>query len=35
MDEVIRNTTSRLTAEDLAALMSYLRSLPLLPEEPR
>ena len=35
MDEVIRNTTSRLTAEDLAALMAYLRSLPLLPEEPR
>ncbi|MDO8595860.1 MAG: cytochrome c [Sulfuricaulis sp.] len=35
MDEVIRNTTSRLTAEDLAALMAYLRSLPPLPEEPR
>ena len=35
MDEVIRNTTSRLTAEDLAALMAYLRSLPPLAEEPR
>jgi mono/diheme cytochrome c family protein len=35
MDEVIRNTTSRLTAEDLAALIAYLRSLPPLPEEPR
>ena len=35
MDEVIRNTTSQLTAEDLAALMAYLRSLPPLPEEPR
>ena len=35
MDEVIRNTTSRLTAADLAALMAYLRSLPPLPEEPR
>jgi mono/diheme cytochrome c family protein len=35
MDEVIRNTTSQLTSEDLAALMAYLRSLPPLPEEPR
>lgn len=35
MDEVIRNTTSQLTAEDLVALMAYLRSLPPLPEEPR
>jgi mono/diheme cytochrome c family protein len=35
MGEVIRNTTSRLTAEDLAAVMAYLRSLPPLPEEPR
>ena len=35
MGEVIRNTTSRLTAEDLAALMAYLRSLPPLAEEPR
>jgi mono/diheme cytochrome c family protein len=35
MDEVIRNTTSRLTPGDLAAVMAYLRSLPALPEEPR
>jgi len=35
MDEVIRNTTSRLAAADLAALIAYLRSLPPLPEEPR
>lgn len=35
MSEVVRNTTSQLTAEDLAALMAYLRSLPPLPEEPR
>ncbi len=35
MDEVIRNTTSRLTAADLAAVISYLRSLPPLPDEPR
>lgn len=35
MGEVIHNTTSRLTAEDLAAVMAYLRSLPPLPEEPR
>ena len=35
MGEVIHNTTSRLTAEDLAALIAYLRSLPPLPEEPR
>jgi len=32
MDEVIRNTTSQLTPEDLAALMAYLRSLPSLPD---
>jgi len=32
MDEVIRNTTSQLTPEDLAALMAYLRSLPPLPD---
>lgn len=32
MDEVIRNTTSQLTPEDLAALVAYLRSLPPLPE---
>src|SRR5258706_7698452 len=35
MDEVIRNTTSRLTAADLAAVMAYLRSLAPLPDEPR
>ena len=35
MAEVILNTTSRLTAPDLAALMAYLRSLPPLPDEPR
>ncbi len=35
MGEVIRNTTSQLTAEDLAALIAYLRSLPPLPEDPR
>ncbi len=35
MDEVIRNTTSRLTAADLTAVITYLRSLPPLPDEPR
>lgn len=35
MGEVVRNTTSQLTAEDLAAIMAYLRSLPPLAEEPR
>lgn len=35
MGEVIRNTTSRLTADDLAALIAYLRSLPPLADEPR
>lgn len=35
MDEVIRNTTSQLTPEDLAAMMAYLRALPPLPEQPR
>lgn len=30
MDEVIRNTTSQLTPQDLAALIAYLRSLPPL-----
>jgi mono/diheme cytochrome c family protein len=33
MAEVIRNTTSQLTPEDLNALIAYLRSLPALPEE--
>ena len=35
MAEVVRNTTSQLTAADLAALIAYLRSLPPLPEAPR
>jgi mono/diheme cytochrome c family protein len=35
MGEVIQNTTSQLTPEDLAALIAFLRSLPPLPEEPR
>ena len=35
MDEVIQNTTSKLTPGDLAALMAYLRALPPLPDEPR
>ena len=35
MGEVIRNTTSRLTPEDLAAVIAYLRSLPPLPDGPR
>jgi len=33
MGEVITNTTSQLTPQDLAALLAYLRSLPPLPEE--
>lgn len=32
MSEVITNTTSQLRAEDLAAIIAYLRSLPPLPE---
>ena len=35
MGEVIRNTTSRLTTDDTAALIAYLRALPSLPDEPR
>lgn len=35
MLEVVRNTTSQLTPEDLAAMIAYLRSLPPLPAEPR
>ena len=35
MGEVIRNTTSQLTAEDLSAVIAYLRALPALPDEPR
>jgi mono/diheme cytochrome c family protein len=33
MGEVIANTTSKLTPDDLAALVAYLRTLPPLPEE--
>ena len=32
MGEVIRNTTSQLTPQDLAAVIAYLRSLPPLPD---
>ena len=35
MGEVIRNTTSQLTPQDLAALIAYLRTLPALPEAPK
>lgn len=35
MAEVIENTTSKLTPDDLAAVIAYLRSLPPLPEEPK
>ena len=35
MDEVVRNTTSQLTPEDLSAIIVYLRALPPLPDEPR
>ncbi|MGH8611273.1 MAG: c-type cytochrome [Gammaproteobacteria bacterium] len=35
MEEVVQNTTSQLTPEDLAALIAYLRSLPPLPDEPK
>lgn len=35
MAEVVRNTTSRLTRDDLAAMIAYLRALPPLPEEPK
>lgn len=33
MAEVVRNTTSQLTPEDLQALIAYLRTLPPAPEE--
>jgi mono/diheme cytochrome c family protein len=33
MSEVVRNTTSQLTEQDLAAMIAYLRSLPALPDE--
>jgi mono/diheme cytochrome c family protein len=35
MGEVVRNTTSQLTPQDLDALVAYLRSLPALPDEPK
>jgi mono/diheme cytochrome c family protein len=35
MAEVVRNTTSQLSAEDLAALIAYLRVLPAVPDEPK
>jgi mono/diheme cytochrome c family protein len=35
MGEVVRNTTSQLTREDLDKLIAYLRSLPPLPDEPK
>jgi len=35
MAEVVHNTTSQLTPQDLDALVAYLRSLPPLPEESR
>jgi mono/diheme cytochrome c family protein len=35
MGEVIRNTTSQLTPQDLAAVIAYLRTVPPLPEAPR
>lgn len=35
MAEVVRNTTSQLTPQDLDALIAYLRSLPPLPDEPK
>lgn len=35
MAEVVRNTTGKLTPEDLDAVVAYLRSLPPLPDEPK
>ncbi len=35
MDEVIRNSTSKLSPGDLAAVIAYLRSLPAIADEPR
>jgi mono/diheme cytochrome c family protein len=35
MAEVVQNTTSQLTPQDLDALIAYLRSLPPLPDEPK
>ena len=35
MAEVVRNTTGKLTPEDLDAVVAYLRSLPPLPDGPK
>jgi hypothetical protein len=35
MAEVVRNTTSQLTPQDLDAVIAHLRSLPPLPDEPK
>jgi mono/diheme cytochrome c family protein len=35
MNEVIRNSTSKLSAADITALIAYLRSLPAIADEPR
>ena len=35
MAEVVRNTTSQLTPQDLDVLIAYLRSIPPLPDEPK
>jgi mono/diheme cytochrome c family protein len=35
MGEVVRNTTSQLSAEDLAAMVAHLRALPPLADEPK
>jgi mono/diheme cytochrome c family protein len=35
MDEVIRNSTSKLMPADLAAVIAYLRTLPAIADEPR
>jgi mono/diheme cytochrome c family protein len=35
MSEVVRNTTSQITEQDLDAMVAYLRSLPALPDEPK
>lgn len=35
MGEVVRNTTSQLTPEDLAAMIAYLRAIPAVADEPK
>jgi mono/diheme cytochrome c family protein len=35
MEEVIQNTTSQLTAQDITAVIAYLRALRPLPDEPK